>query len=394
MAPYLSVVAVSRNDDHGGDPLVRTQLFIDCLAEQCARFGLPAELIIVEWNPPEGRAPLGLALTAPTLSREFATRVIRVPRDIHLRFKHGPHLPLFQMIGKNVGIRRARGEFVLATNIDVLFSDELVAFIASQKLQTNAHYRVDRFDIKPGLSVGTPTQQALSYAWNHVIRVNRRLHPPLLVRSLYGTGAIKREVIPDASLLARYRQMTGIQMGTLWALSPSRNVPIHGLHTNACGDFALMSREGWAHIGGYPEFESFSMNIDSVGLASSHYAGFCEIALLPPAACFHIEHSVGSGYTEQGQGTLFGRIRALGIPSPAWHVIESLADSMRVAKAHIPFNSSNWGLCGVELAEAPIAVDPPRHSPPHASQSHGGAIRPEYDYEVLAVQCQTAAHFT
>ena len=35
------------------------------------------------------------------------------------------------MIAKNVGIRRARGEFVLATNIDILFSSELACIFAA-----------------------------------------------------------------------------------------------------------------------------------------------------------------------------------------------------------------------------------------------------------------------
>jgi len=35
------------------------------------------------------------------------------------------------MIAKNVGIRRARGRFVLSTNIDILLSNELVDYIAA-----------------------------------------------------------------------------------------------------------------------------------------------------------------------------------------------------------------------------------------------------------------------
>ena len=50
-APYLSVVAASRNDDHGGDPLIRTQIFINNFARQCEKYRLSAELIIVDWNP-------------------------------------------------------------------------------------------------------------------------------------------------------------------------------------------------------------------------------------------------------------------------------------------------------------------------------------------------------
>src|SRR5262249_33730220 len=36
------------------------------------------------------------------------------------------------------------------------------------------------------------------------------------------------------------------------------------LHVNACGDFQLMSREDWHALRGYPEFETFSMNIDGL----------------------------------------------------------------------------------------------------------------------------------
>ena len=39
------------------------------------------------------------------------------------------------MIAKNVGIRRARGRFMLATNIDIIFSNELVDWLASGPLE-------------------------------------------------------------------------------------------------------------------------------------------------------------------------------------------------------------------------------------------------------------------
>ena len=46
--PYLSFVVASRNDNHGGDLLHRMQLFVTALLEQCKRFNLSSELIIVE----------------------------------------------------------------------------------------------------------------------------------------------------------------------------------------------------------------------------------------------------------------------------------------------------------------------------------------------------------
>ena len=64
-APYLSVVVTSRNDGHGGNPLERLQAFVNTFDAQCRRFGLDAELIIVEWNPPVDRPRLHEIVTAP-----------------------------------------------------------------------------------------------------------------------------------------------------------------------------------------------------------------------------------------------------------------------------------------------------------------------------------------
>src|SRR6266481_6896768 len=108
--PYLTVVATARNDDHGGNPLYRMQLFVDGLISQCDRFKLPAELVLVEWNPPADRPRLAEALEWPASDGYCAVRIVEVPNELHSRLAYSNRLPLFQMIGKNVGIRRAHGE--------------------------------------------------------------------------------------------------------------------------------------------------------------------------------------------------------------------------------------------------------------------------------------------
>ena len=47
---------------------------------------------------------------------------------------------------RNSGIRRARGEFVLATTAGTVFPDELIEFLAARRLQKNRLYRADRYD--------------------------------------------------------------------------------------------------------------------------------------------------------------------------------------------------------------------------------------------------------
>src|SRR5687768_3259466 len=97
---YLSIVAASRNDDHGGDPLLRTQIFINNLSRQCQKYGLAAELIIVDWNPVAGRPGLAAVLEIPAETHYVQARAITVPPSFHRRLKYAEHLPFFQMIAK------------------------------------------------------------------------------------------------------------------------------------------------------------------------------------------------------------------------------------------------------------------------------------------------------
>jgi hypothetical protein len=169
-APYLSVVVTTRNDDHGGDPLQRFEAFVRSLVSQCKRFNLATELLVVEWNPPADRPRIVDALTWPEDLGPCTIKIIEVPHELHRGMRGAASLPLFQMIGKNVGIRRAKGEFILSTNIDIVFSHELFAFIASKQLDRHASYRVVRYDVAQGFPRDADADELLAFCENHQIR--------------------------------------------------------------------------------------------------------------------------------------------------------------------------------------------------------------------------------
>ncbi len=169
--PYLSFVVASRNDDHGGNMTRRMQMFVDCLCDQCARHGLRAELLLVEWNPPADRPPLASALTIPG-ERMCPVRILTVPAEVHRRYRHADRLPLFQMIAKNVGIRAAKGRFVLATNVDILFSEELIAHLAGEPLRAGESYRLDRYDVDNAVMHEKSTAEALDFCARNILRVH------------------------------------------------------------------------------------------------------------------------------------------------------------------------------------------------------------------------------
>src|SRR5690349_7520444 len=251
-APYLSVVAASRNDDHGGDLLIRTQIFINNFVRQCEKYRLSAELIIVDLNPVIDRPGLAAVLSTPADASYCKGRVITVPTSFHWRLKYADKLPFFQMIAKNVGIRRARGKFILATNIDIIFSDELMQFIGGQNLDSNKLYRVDRYDIRNGLSKDFTPDETLEYAWANPIRTNLRYQPLTLVQHLYGDNPFRKVCIPDSDFRGTTDEVAVIYEGGVWQIRPGRSTDMSHLHTNACGDFTLLSRDAWFAIRGYP----------------------------------------------------------------------------------------------------------------------------------------------
>jgi len=172
--PYLSIVVTARNDDHGGNLLHRMQAFTSGWISQAIRYSIPSELIIVEWNPPPDKPRLAEALEWPSDLGACQVRIIEVPQELHARFAHGDALPLYQMVAKNVGILRARGEFVLATNIDILFSNELACFFAARRLQRGRMYRIDRHDAMSDIPRDGSLDEQLEYCRTHLIRVNVR----------------------------------------------------------------------------------------------------------------------------------------------------------------------------------------------------------------------------
>jgi len=340
--PYLSIVAVSRNDDHGGNLLQRMQLFVDALYAQCNRFKLKTELIIIEWNPLSDRQGLKDALTWPEDRGCVVTRIITVSPDLHNQFKYADKMPIFQMIGKNVGIVRAKGHFILATNIDILFSDELMQYLTKKMLNDGCHYRVDRVDVDSCVMAEYTKDTLLSCCRKNILRLNKK-YGTYGYRSKWDSLSVSLKSFMDYVYRAKVEKSDGYPL----------------THSNACGDFALMAKSDWMKLGGYPELEMYSFHIDSMILVAGHYSGIREVDLASPMEIYHIEHSAGSGWTPgKGEQQLFERLGKNGVPYLVWADIlryaRELRDTHDPAQTFIGKNKPGWGLVDHELPETII----------------------------------------
>lgn len=173
-SPYISVIITARNDNHGGNMLGRMQASLESWMEQARQYELPSEIVVVEWNPPSERPRLIDDLRWPSDPGPCRVRFIEVSPELHLSFPNAPAIPLHQMIAKNVGIRRARGRFILATNLDIVFSPELMRFLAERRLEEGVMYRMDRHDVASDIPCGAPLQKLLGFCQSSILRVFAR----------------------------------------------------------------------------------------------------------------------------------------------------------------------------------------------------------------------------
>lgn len=147
-APYLSIVMVGSNASYGGDFLTRMQICLDNLFMLAHEHMLDADLTIVEWNPPANRAPIVDAINWS--KRTLPVQIITVPHRVHARVPNPHNETFFEYWAKNVGIRRAPGDYILSTNPDNIYSPTLINYLAQKKLEPAGVYRVDRTDMQDG----------------------------------------------------------------------------------------------------------------------------------------------------------------------------------------------------------------------------------------------------
>ena len=366
----LTVVATARHDNHGENFLYRMQHFVDGFIEQCKRHDLSAELIIVEWNPPDETQPLYQALKFPEDKGPCTVRFIRVPKEVHAKFQHSDKLPLFQMIAKNVGIRRAQGKFILATNIDIIFSDRLICYLRD-KLSKNRLYRVDRLDV-PSQLPHTSLKEILDFCHQNYFRINGKYGTRVKID---GKWSKKKNDLnfncPNIARLKKISKQTPLkalkfilsrahplfQAGLFLAKKNFKKIYqrlFHKVHTNACGDFTLLSATDWSKLQGYPELEMYSWHIDSVLLYQAKQAKIKEVDLPRSYPIYHIEHSLGSGYTHETSHALFDRLTKKGIPHLTDSDLNQISIQARNQKTPLRFNSENWGLAHLNLEEVKL----------------------------------------
>jgi hypothetical protein len=214
-------------------------------------------------------------------------RFIEVTHEVHDRLPNSATIPLHQMIAKNVGIRRARGRFVLATNLDIIFSAELMQFLGARCLERRKMYRMDRTDVASHIPAGATVNELLAFCENHMLRIFAR------------EGAMKlssngRRVLEDEDIV---EPGEGVWLGTGWhGIEKSDRRPHRWVEPEAeivfqrppeAAPRLLIDAEVGPSAGGWPLVVEVASTTGHV-LASAKVDGACKLRL-------HIPDHLSSG---------------------------------------------------------------------------------------------------
>jgi hypothetical protein len=136
--PAIGLVVVGRNDDYTPDFAERLRATIDWHIRH-----LVSEVVFVEWNPPADRA-----LLSPELAKKFSClRAYVVPAETHQTLVSNARVPLLEFHAKNVGLRRARSEWVITTNADAVFGMDTIYRILHAPLSENVAWTAQRIEV-------------------------------------------------------------------------------------------------------------------------------------------------------------------------------------------------------------------------------------------------------
>jgi hypothetical protein len=234
--PYVSFVTYGRNDGYTPSYVRRVSRATACLAHQLDRAGVDAEIIIADWNPPSDRPLLIDQLGVPKALRHVSIRGLIVAPEHHNAFVGAAERGIHAGEAANVGLRRARGRFATPKASDTFFSPQTIAMLARRDLDEGTMYRIDRHDV-------VVEDEAI---WE----------------------------LDDDALLAALARMPSVPHA--W-IEQSEHWGLRNLHTNACGDFTLMSLAHWHRLRGHPYDASvLTLDIDSLVMHAAAALGVRE----------------------------------------------------------------------------------------------------------------------
>jgi hypothetical protein len=273
----ISFILTARNDDYGGNFLFRLTTSIKVLSFLVRKHNLAAELMIIEYNPPANAEPLAVALNE-WKNAGMPIRIVTIPPAFHDKVRQESKTPFLEYVAKNIGIRRARGEYIVTANPDIVFSEELITFLKQGPLDDHAFYRVDRHDMPAHGLDDVVAPEAILQKCPEIANRAWTDHGQEYLKYRRWWKRFLKHPMPDN--LRLFPGFNGFRR-LLNTFTPTT------YHTYASGDFIMAHHSVWEKLQGFDE-RPFLSHIDGYAIHNLIALGFKQIIL--PFPIFHINH--------------------------------------------------------------------------------------------------------
>jgi hypothetical protein len=144
-----SVVILTKNDNYGGNLNQRAKMCINSMVENFD------EVVIVDWKTKNHESLLSNIITeVPHIGK---IKSIQVSTELlKEKYPHFYRWNILEAVGRNVGIRRATGDWIASSNIDIVTTPLDLSLLKSGEFYTTA-----RKDVEEGFHLGISEYQQL-----------------------------------------------------------------------------------------------------------------------------------------------------------------------------------------------------------------------------------------
>lgn len=246
----ISAVIVSRNDNYGGNLIERSSY---CFQSAIDTYD---EVIYVDWNSEE--QSLLYEVKDNIKFKGNLKHIVIPPAAAKVLTNYDPHAQVCcEVLGRNIGIRRATGDYIISTNIDLIAPHRDTLEKAISEFEPDSFYVFSRCDVDlPEIldfHGGECKYSEYESLREHLISLNKIPNP-----------AKKLEEGDDYSLV------------------------------NCCGDFQIAPRHIWDEIRGFEEELIYPLFADTNVQKKAVMHGFNIYAKFD-VPFYHINHGRGGG---------------------------------------------------------------------------------------------------
>lgn len=237
----ITAVITSRNDNYGGNLINRAILSLQNFIKRYD------EVIYVDWN--SNNNSLLDELKFNLNFRNNLKHIKVTDTDIKILNKDLLSIPIVDVLGRNIGIRRASSDFIVSTNIDIITTKPCLNILDKNTLYTAARRNV---------SINV---------YNHMVNYPIILGDQLLLN-------------PDK--FECFQDTLDKDGNPIWDKDDRWSLVV------SCGDYQLAHRDLWYKIKGFEEDMIYRAFADSNIMKKGFIYGSISKLILP---VFHLEHS-------------------------------------------------------------------------------------------------------